>query len=370
MLTACAYGAGAPAPSCSAEAAYAGPPPVDVPVVSQPAPVDTTRRAPADVAAELQGVFEKTFARTQATAASVAIYSETHGFWRSDIGLEAGEPDAFWLASIAKLPVASIIIQMIEEGKISYDDRLDIWLPDLPNASLVTIDDLLTHKSGLRDLQHDPAWRSRTGYKSLRATLDYGETQESQFCPGTNWAYSNFGYVVLGAIAEKIEGEPLAEIFKMRIAAPLGLTSLQWVVPETDRDAIVSGVPASTTFVEGIAGIHGAGAMAGDTTDLLRLLAAYLAGDIISEESLRATRATLYPLFSQDMSYGRGVMMTRVPDPDAPAIWIGHAGGAANAKALVAYDVSRRAYIAVNLNTNAPAEAIANMLLKALDHME
>ena len=72
-------------------------------------------------------------------------------------------------------------------------------------------------------------------------------------------------------------------------------------------------------------------------------------------------------MFGEPMHYGRGVMVMDVPDPEAPTTWLGHVGGSPNAKTVLMYDVNREAFIAVSLNAQGPAEALANVLMKTLD---
>lgn len=301
------------------------------------------------------------------TAASVSIWSPKHGYWTVDAGLKPGQTDRFWAASIGKMATAAIILEMVEEGRIDLSAPISTWLPHYRDANIITVSHLLNHTSGVFSFNADEAQQHKGGYQTPEKLLETTARHPLQFCPGTNWHYSNTGYVMLGLIAEAIDGQSLDEIIKRRISTPLKLNSFRLVQPTDAPNSFVQTANADGADVPGIATIFGAGALASDSDDLLVFLHAYLTGRIISKNSLELAFTDLYPMFGGPMSYGLGVMRVDVPDPEKPTVWLGHSGGSPDVKAIAYYDVARDVYITVMLNNQAPAEALANKLLKVLD---
>ena len=133
--------------------------------------------------------------------------------------------DGTYLAmSITKTVVAAIALQLVDEGRLSLDEPVAAWIPELPNADRITLAMLLGHTSGLGDW--DPVdtvledlTRSFTPEEVLAeavAAPPYGQ-------PGEHFAYTNGGYAATGLIIERVLGEPLAAVVDKRVAGPLCL---------------------------------------------------------------------------------------------------------------------------------------------------
>lgn len=133
----------------------------------------------------------------------------------------------FNLGSINKIFTRIAILQLIEQGKLSLDDHLGKHLPDYPNqdaAAKVTIRHLLDMQSGIGDF-FGPKFEA-TPKDRIRSTKDYlplFADQPLKFEPGTSRAYSNGGYIVLGAIIEKITGQSYYDYVRERIFKPAGM---------------------------------------------------------------------------------------------------------------------------------------------------
>jgi len=139
----------------------------------------------------------------------------------------------FRLASCTKQFTAIAVMLLVHDEKLRYDQRLKEVFPEFPSyGSAITIRHLLNHTSGLPDYEElmdkasagkPPLWtesRQITDAEVLR--LLESETN-GRFSPGTHWAYSNSGYVVLGLIVAKVSGEPFPEFLRERIFKPLGM---------------------------------------------------------------------------------------------------------------------------------------------------
>jgi CubicO group peptidase (beta-lactamase class C family) len=158
----------------------------------------------------------------------------------------------FNLASIGKSFTAVAIAQLVEAGKLSYNDPVGKLLPEYPNKDVretVTIHHLLSHTSGLGDI-YSPQ------YTCVRATLrevrDYFPLFENEphplaFAPGTRWQYSNIGYILLGAIIEKVSGENFFRYVEKNVFRRAGMTGAGYYETDLDTPNVATGY---TNFIE------------------------------------------------------------------------------------------------------------------------
>ncbi len=139
----------------------------------------------------------------------------------------------FRLASDTKQFTAMGIMLLVHDGKLGYEDRLtDVW-PDFPDyGKAITVRHLLTHTSGLPDYedlmeavekQSGPRWSADHQIQDDEVLALLKQQTAGKFAPGTSWAYSNSGYVVLGMIIAKKSGTSYAEFMERRIFTPVGM---------------------------------------------------------------------------------------------------------------------------------------------------
>jgi len=139
----------------------------------------------------------------------------------------------FRLASVTKQMTAAAVMLLVRDGHLRYDDTLTRALPGFPAyGSGITIRHLLTHTSGLPDYEQlmddfekekGPAWSPRHPIRDSEVLALLEEETHGVFAPGTRWAYSNSGYVLLGLVAARAAGKPFADVLRERIFAPLGM---------------------------------------------------------------------------------------------------------------------------------------------------
>ena len=192
---------------------------VAVPAVSDSPGEPIGRAADAVVEAGVPGV--AVYVRNQAHTTVV-----TRGY----DDLEAKRPmsveDRFRIGSVTKTFIATVVLQLVDERKLSLDDSVEQWLPGVvPNGSAITIRQLLSHRSGLFDYVRD----KRILAPYLQGHLDHvwtplqivrmATSHRPLFAPGADQkqSYSNTGFVVLGLVIEKVTGHALAEELNSRI---------------------------------------------------------------------------------------------------------------------------------------------------------
>lgn len=189
----------APLLQCHADQSYEGPSPIDRPAALHlPVAVTDTAAAGSLHAPELNAAAAG-FAG-YAPAFSLAVSEPDATQWHRTLGADPGA--RFAAASITKAFTAALIFQLIDEGTLTLETPLATWYPELPNAELVTIDHLLSHRSGYYLEGAEPL---SGPYRAPEHDFARLAEEGARFCPGTNWAYSNVGYALLGRIIEQVE---------------------------------------------------------------------------------------------------------------------------------------------------------------------
>ena len=131
----------------------------------------------------------------------------------------------FKIASQTKAFTADLILQLIGEGKVSFDDHISKWVAGVPNGDQITIRELLNMTSGLQTgflVEEANVNKLATGCTEADV-LAAGAAQAPLSPPGTKWSYSNYGYDLLGRVVELVTGENISTAIQQRIARPLGL---------------------------------------------------------------------------------------------------------------------------------------------------
>src|ERR1051325_2875224 len=164
--------------------------------------------------------------------ASIIVVKEGRTLLRKGYGMadmELGvkvEPDmVFRLGSITKQFTAVSILMLAEQGKLSLTDDITRFFPDFPaKGRTITVEHLLTHTSGIKSYTSIPAWLTMWRKDMTVAELiDLFKNEPADFEPGTQWLYNNSGYILLGAIIEKVSGMTYEQFLQKNIFDPLGM---------------------------------------------------------------------------------------------------------------------------------------------------
>lgn len=195
------------------------------------------------------------------------------------------------VGSISKQFTAAAILLLAEQGKLSLDDKVSKYFPDLARANEVTIRELLSHTSGYEDYAPQdymiPAWTKPT---TPAAILDEWAKKPLDFDPGTKWQYSNTNYVLAGQIFQKASGQDLMKFLDAKIFHPLGMSSAgDCSVDKTPQDAVAytryALGPARPALREGPGWYFGAGELCMTPSDLAKWDIAFLNKRILSAHS-------------------------------------------------------------------------------------
>ena len=154
------------------------------------------------------------------------VYSTALG--ESAPGTPATTAMHFRNGAVAMTYMATVLLQLADENRLSLGDKVGKWLPGLPAADRVTLEMLVNNTSGYPDYVADPGFVAATRADPLRewtagGLMSYAFNKDLIYPPGTNWNYSHTNYLVLAAVIEKVTGKPLAEVLRERILDPLRL---------------------------------------------------------------------------------------------------------------------------------------------------
>ncbi|GAA2248610.1 beta-lactamase family protein [Herbiconiux moechotypicola] len=136
--------------------------------------------------------------------------------------------DHIRVGSNTKTWTGTVILQLVGEGRIALDDPVSLYRPDVPNGENITIEQLLTMRSGLFNYTETYELNAAMDDEPERVwnpeeLVAIGLSLPPYFAPGEGWHYSNTNTVLLGLIAEQLDGKPLPQIFENRLFGPLGL---------------------------------------------------------------------------------------------------------------------------------------------------
>ena len=153
-------------------------------------------------------------------------YEKAYGRARLDPATDAKPDMRYSIGSVSKQFLAGAILLLVQDGKLSLDDRVSKYLPNLTQAGEVTIRELLSHTSGYQDY-YPQDYVAPFMEKPVKAEsiLDQWARKPLDFDPGTRWQYSNTNYVIAGRIVERVTGAPFFSFLAKRILQPLGMTS-------------------------------------------------------------------------------------------------------------------------------------------------
>jgi D-alanyl-D-alanine carboxypeptidase len=242
----------------------------------------------------------KMLADSSVPSVSVAIvqngalaYAKAFGKASLDPSRDADVNTRYAVGSISKQFTSAAILLAAEQGKLSLDDKVEKYFPDLTRANEITVRQLLSHTSGYEDYAPQdymiPEW---TKPVTPQGVLDTWAKKPLDFDPGTKWQYSNTNYVLAGRIFEKAYGEDLMKFLKEKIFDPLSMTTAgDCSMEKTPNDAVAytrfALGPARPALREGPGWYFAAGELCMTPSDLARWDIAFLQQRILSTDSYR-----------------------------------------------------------------------------------
>jgi D-alanyl-D-alanine carboxypeptidase len=215
---------------------------------------------------------------------------------------------AFLIYSLTKTFTAVLLLLLGEQGRLSLDDRLARWFPSIAEANQISLRQLLNHTAGIPDYgglrtYHDELRVSPSKPWSFERFAAETFDKGLRFAPGTGWAYSNPGYMLLKRIAEEVGGTTFANLIADQIAQPLGLNrtfvtesiqDLASLAPASSRALAIDGTPHDMHH-HYHPGWVSHGVVASTPSEIVRFLDALFCHRLVSAQSLQEM-TTLVPV--------------------------------------------------------------------------
>jgi peptidoglycan/LPS O-acetylase OafA/YrhL/CubicO group peptidase (beta-lactamase class C family) len=272
------------------------------------------------------------------------------------------------IASVSKMFTAVVVLQLVEEGRLTLDEPITTWLPDsVPSGRRITVRQLLQHTTGLYDYLED---RRLIGemQRDIRYEwqpqdlVDYA-SRFPQRAIG-RWDYSSTNYVVLGMLVERVTGQPLAQQIRQRIFDPLGMRHAVSLPHEPIPAMLAHGYSYENDLTSSSMSFAFATAnLAMTSGDLERFGRALFSGELLRAETLDIMLGEFvsgrghYDMPA--LEYGLGVMRNRLPigsaangdqRPAAANLVLGHIGGYGGFRSVLWYAPDSGVVIAIGLN--------------------
>jgi D-alanyl-D-alanine carboxypeptidase len=268
----------------------------------------------------------------------------------------------FRIGSITKMYTATMILQLVEERKLTLTDTLDKFFPQVPNAKKITIAQILAHRSGIPNVRRD-----RTSQPNVNTTpitkdekLALIVKAAPDFEPDTKHSYSNSGYFLLGLILERLTGEPYGEALEERISSKIGLKDTYVATGNIDvnKNEALTYINTGSDWKQGPEThpsiLFGAGAIVSTPNDMAKFVQALFDAKLISQESLNQMKT---------IRDGDGLGME--PFTFAGKTFYGHTGGGDNYGSWLAYEPEEK--LAVAYTTNAKVHPVRDIVSGVID---
>ena len=261
-------------------------------------------------------------------------YAQAYGDARLNPKVPSTGATRYPIDSVSKEFTAAAILLLAEQGKLSLDDPVGKWFPELHEAAAVTLRQLLTHTSGIRDYwPQDFLTPEMTRPTTPAAIIQEWAQRPLDFEPGTDWQYSNTGYVLAGAVVEKVSGRPLFEFLSRYVFGPLHMTQVTEYPPTGAAGRNAGGDAAGYTRYglgpvvpapkEGSGWLFGAANLAMRPSDLALWDSSLIDRSLLKAESYKREFEPVVLKSGRTEDYGLGLDVASI----GGRLRIGHAGG-------------------------------------------
>lgn len=225
---------------------------------------------------------------------------------------------AFAVGSVTKQFTCACILLLAEDGKLSVDDRVSKYYPNLTGASEITLYDLMAHTSGYTDY-YPLDFVDRRLMRPIREDALLAEYAGAplDFEPGSRWSYSNTGFTLLGRVIEKVSGKPMGQFLAERILDPLGMAHSQ-LEPASELSNRARGYtafalgPIEPAHPEARGWLGAAGGLWASGPDLARWDLGLMTGRVLSPASLRLMTVPRRLTGGNSSEYGCGLSIRRI----------------------------------------------------------
>ena len=263
---------------------------------------------------------------TGSPAASIAVvrggqivYEQAYGIGRIEPQTPARPDMRFAIGSVSKQFTATSVMMLQEEGKLSIDDKVAKWFPNLTRANEVSIRQLLSMTSGYQDYwPQDYVFMDMQRPAPAREIMTRWAGKDLDFAPGTKWQYSNTNYVIAASIVERVSGVPFMQFLQQRIFTPLKMTTVSdfdhGPLGSSDAQPLLrNGLgPFRTAPKEAAGWLFGAGQLAMTAHDLALWNISIINQSLLKPASYKQMQTDVLLESGVDTGYGFGMQVRTV----------------------------------------------------------
>jgi CubicO group peptidase (beta-lactamase class C family) len=271
-----------------------------------------------DAIKQFEGFVNEHMPLDQVPGLSVGIFKDGHvwvqGFGYSDLEnmVPARADNSYRLASISKTITALAVLQLVEKGKIDLDKKVQVYVPSFPKKRWpVTVRQLLGHLGGISHYRNFDREGFIKVHKNTKESLAIFQDFDLVAEPGTRYAYSSYGYNLLGAVIEGASGQPYGIYITKNILNPLGMTNTRMdspvdIIPHRVRGyRLIRGQLANSEYVD-MSSRFAAGGIRSTVVDLLKYAIGIMNGKLLKEETWRQMFTSMVLRQGYFTHYGMG----------------------------------------------------------------
>lgn len=260
----------------------------------------------------------------------------------------------FQIGSITKQFTSTIILQLAEKKQLNLQDRLSKYFPDFPKGDSITIEHLLTHTSGVYNYTNDADFMKASSEKiiSRDSLIARFKNKPLDFEPGTKWSYSNSGYILLGAIIEKVTGKTYFRVVRENIFQSLGMDHSGFDFTDLKSPDKAIGYSQDFSMAVGIVDSSvsfAAGSIYSTVGDLYKWDRALYTNEVVSQTSLEKA------FTEYKSSYGYGWFIREAYGKKT----VGHPGGITGFSSFMMRVPEEESFVI--LLSNCPSQALAKI---------
>ena len=338
---------------------------------------------------------DQTFQELKVPGAIVGVWMGGYAPWATAMGVKdlvTKEPikidDKMRIGSITKTFTGTVLLQLVDEGKISLNDKLATYFPDFPNGQNITIEEVGNMTSGIFNYSEDATFETEMLKNMLipftpEELINIAKKHEPYFAPGTSFHYSNTNFILLGLIIEKLTGNPLQTEIQNRILNPLGMTNSTFAINSDFPDPHANGYyymdstaakPVDVTNLNPSWG-WAAGSIISTLDDLQKYAKTLATGQLISMKSQDARLKWDPPSILKTGAWAGKELKYGFALGDFDGAY-GHNGGIPGFNSFMGYIPEKDATIIVlvnmqdNKNGIGPADYIARKIVEKLKEMK
>jgi CubicO group peptidase (beta-lactamase class C family) len=289
------------------------------------------------------------------------IYAKAIGFREiSPDKLVSDQRTKYRIGSISKMFTATLIFQLIEEGKLDLSTTLHKFYPAIANAEKITIGNMLSHRSGIHNLTNDSVYQTyMIQPKTKQEMAAIMAAMKPDFEPNAKTEYSNSNFLLLGYIVEDLHKKPYNEVLQNHICSKADLKDTYYggkINTAHNESYSFQMIDSWEKQYETDMSIpHGAGAIVSTPSDLVKFISALFAGQLVSDGSLNQMMAI------QD---GLGMEMMQLPYEDKKVY--GHGGAIDAFNSILCYLPEEK--VAIAYCSNGTAYSINDILLRTMNN--